>query len=212
MRGQFSHQWSKEEDDMLLKIVENHQKRSGRRKPLYGILWSEVASKLNERFKHDRNGRNCSTRYENVMDPDLRKGSYFSDPLSQEEEQKLTRLRTDLGPRWSAIAKHLPGRSPSEIQKHWNRMNNNKNKNIVDQKEEEQKKEENHEDKITIVDLSQYPDMNTMLESWVEALDNKKEQEIEEYSMFEDKQLQHLLVGKQEFVELSEYFDIIDDD
>ena len=54
--------------------------------------------------------------------------------------------------------------------------------------------------------------MNTMLESWVEALDNKKEQEIEEYSMFEDKQLQHLLVGKQEFVELSEYFDIIDDD
>ncbi|XP_058106341.1 transcription repressor MYB5-like [Magnolia sinica] len=51
----------------------------------------------------------------NYLRPDIKSGN-----IEPDEEDLIVRLHTQLGNRWSLIAKHLTGRSDNEIKNYWN--------------------------------------------------------------------------------------------
>lgn len=98
--------WTKEEDEQISKLVEEH-----------GKSWSKIA-KL---FK-TRNGKQIRDRYINVLDPNINK-----DKFTEEEDKLLTDLYKQNGPKWSEITKHFPNRTTDMIK---NRFHSSIKKNF----------------------------------------------------------------------------------
>ncbi|KAL1412147.1 myb-like DNA-binding protein bas1 [Vanrija albida] len=84
--------WSAEEDDSLRRLYAE-----------MGPQWKEIALRIPGR-KDDQ----VSKRWRDVLAPELT----AKKPWSGEEDQLLLELLEQLGPRWTAIADKLPGRSP----------------------------------------------------------------------------------------------------
>eukprot|EP01132_Coremiostelium_polycephalum_P002654 gene2654-3294_t len=99
--------WSPEEDEILIKAVNQHNQRN----------WKKIA----EHFP-DRTDVQCHHRYQKVLHPNLVKGAW-----TKEEDDKVRELVETYGARkWSDIAQHLKGRMGKQCRERWhNHLNPN---------------------------------------------------------------------------------------
>ncbi|XP_072306883.1 myb-related protein A isoform X2 [Eucyclogobius newberryi] len=92
--------WSRDEDEKLKKLVEQHGTES----------WKLIAN-----YFSGRTDGQCQHRWQKVLNPELVKG-----PWTKEEDQKVIDLVHKYGPkRWSVIAKHLQGRIGKQCRERW---------------------------------------------------------------------------------------------
>ncbi|XP_068649257.1 transcription factor MYB114-like [Aristolochia californica] len=93
--------WSKEEDSLLQKCVEEYGERN----------WHLVP----QRAGLNRCRKSCRLRWLNYLTPKIRRGEF-----SPDEIDLLIRLHQLLGNRWSLIAGRLPGRTANDVKNYWN--------------------------------------------------------------------------------------------
>ncbi|KAI4565815.1 hypothetical protein MJG53_009489 [Ovis ammon polii x Ovis aries] len=92
--------WTRDEDDKLKKLVEQHGTDD----------WTLIARHL-----QNRSDFQCQHRWQKVLNPELIKG-----PWTKEEDQRVIELVQKYGPkRWSLIAKHLKGRIGKQCRERW---------------------------------------------------------------------------------------------
>lgn len=95
--------WTKEEDDMILKLV-------GEEQDPRNIRWSNIASHLQGRI-----GKQCRERYLNYLQKNLRKDSW-----TEREDMILFEIHRIIGNKWSELTRVLPGRSENSIKNRYN--------------------------------------------------------------------------------------------
>uniref|UniRef100_A0A7S2P1G9 Uncharacterized protein n=1 Tax=Leptocylindrus danicus TaxID=163516 RepID=A0A7S2P1G9_9STRA len=110
--------WTKEEDDILRKTVEEHGAKN----------WKFIAEKLPKRTEVQ-----CLHRWQKVLKPSLVKG-----PWTAEEDRKVKELVAQYGAKkWSVIANHLPGRIGKQCRERWhNHLNPDINKSAWSEDED----------------------------------------------------------------------------
>nr|BCT09962.1 transcription factor R2R3-MYB [Lilium hybrid division I] len=104
-------QWSKEEDDLLRKCMNQYSP----------VKWSDVPKLAGL----NRCRKSCRLRWVNYLDPNIKRGSF-----SEDEEDLIIRLHELLGNRWSLIAGRLPGRTANDIKNYWNSHLSKKKVNV----------------------------------------------------------------------------------
>ncbi|KAI8850267.1 Homeodomain-like protein [Chytridium lagenaria] len=92
--------WNRNEDQLLLNAVRRHGRGN----------WSIISNDI-----PDRTGVQCRERFENVLNPELRKEEF-----SEDELQKLMLLIQEHGlGAWSAIARSMDARTPKMCKRAW---------------------------------------------------------------------------------------------
>ncbi|SGZ49692.1 CIC11C00000000516 [Sungouiella intermedia] len=102
--------WSKEEDALLLKRMEQMYPEQYARKTLtaQNVDWETVA----EVFDDTRRGKDCRKRWTSSLDPSLRRGKW-----TDEEDRKLMELYNQYGPLWQQVALEIEGRTEHQCLK-----------------------------------------------------------------------------------------------
>ncbi len=86
--------WTTEEDKTLMELIKIH-----------GNKWCKISEKMK-----NRTGKQIRDRFYNVLDMNINKEKF-----SYDEDKKVLRLYTKLGPNWTHMSKHLPGRTSQQI-------------------------------------------------------------------------------------------------
>jgi hypothetical protein len=71
--------------------------------------WDMIAAGLQE-----RNGRQCRERWKHYLSSDLRPS-----PWTLDEDRHLFMKMQELGPRWTFLASHFPGRTDLQVKHRW---------------------------------------------------------------------------------------------
>ena len=87
--------WNEDEDALLRLWIER----------IGPCKWAECALTI-----QGRTGKQCRERWTNSISPDIKKGGW-----NEEEDQVIFELYAAMGPKWTDIAKHLPGRTENSI-------------------------------------------------------------------------------------------------
>lgn len=101
------HNFTKEEDSMLLKLVEE-----------FGTDWAAISSRLKT-----RTARQCRDRFRHYLDPSLEHREWTADEDALLEEQ--VRL---FGRRWAKIARVFRKRSEANVKNRWTSLQNKRNR------------------------------------------------------------------------------------
>jgi hypothetical protein len=100
--------WTSEEDEMLQRAIRDTRAKIGK-EALSAAEWRTVAELL-----PGKSSKQCRKRWTHVLDPTLKKTKW-----SEEENEVLCRAHGDLGNRWAAIARLLPGRTELHVRDRW---------------------------------------------------------------------------------------------
>ena len=107
--GQHKVKFTYEDDQRLAKYVETVGEGD----------WGKIAELMG-----DRNGRQCRERWNNYLNPVLRK-----DAWTAEEVSLLIEKYKELGPRWNRIAKCFDNRSTNNVKNKWMTLKRREEKN-----------------------------------------------------------------------------------
>ena len=91
--------FSPQEDSKLLSLVLEHGSKN----------WLQISKLMGT-----RNPRQCRERWNNYINPDLRK-----DPWTPEEDKILEEKYAEIGPKWNKLARFLRNRSDNSIRNRW---------------------------------------------------------------------------------------------
>ncbi|KRX04824.1 Homeodomain protein [Pseudocohnilembus persalinus] len=105
--------WTKQEDNILLDLVAEKGKSN----------WSEVAKQLYLRSdtKIFRQSKKCRERYNNHLDPSIKKGAW-----NKKEDKLLLKLTKNSGNKWAEIAKLIKGRTENAVKNRFNAIQKKK--------------------------------------------------------------------------------------
>ncbi|KAI8974443.1 hypothetical protein BDB01DRAFT_853846 [Pilobolus umbonatus] len=115
------HKWNEDEDEILKFAVDRYKNESG------SIPWAKVASMITHRTPLQ-----CSTRWEEVLSPGLKKGRWtYDEEMALVEIVQKMKLKKESGDIWTVVAKELnTGRSEGSCRKKFYYMQRNKQRFI----------------------------------------------------------------------------------
>jgi hypothetical protein len=109
-----------QEDSRLLDLVRAHGRTS----------WQTIATLMGT-----KNSRQCRERYNNYLNPDLRRGSWTT-----EEDDLLREKYAEFGPKWNKIGQFFTNRSDMVLRNRWMKIERHRAKNPKPDDEEDDRK------------------------------------------------------------------------
>lgn len=90
--------FTKDEDEKIKQLVKK-----------FGTHWDLIAN-----FMERRTAKQCRDRYSNYLIP-----GFFQGEWSKEEDDLLTQLYNEIGPKWSVLQRYFPNRGANSIKNRW---------------------------------------------------------------------------------------------